>query len=450
MEVQMAKKFVFIGAGSLDFTRELIRDILTFEAFEDAELHLVDIDPKRLMYARKGVERIVQACGNHAKIFSTTERTEALSGADGVLITILQGGVEVWRTDIEIPKKYGVDTCVGDTRSASGIFRFLRTAPVLLDIIRDCEKYCPQAIVLNYTNPMAMLVNFLQQSSTINVTGLCHSVQGTAMMLAEWLGKDDKDIDYTCVGINHQAFYTKFTDKAGNDLYPALRKALEDPEIYNQEIIRNDMFRHLDYYTTESSGHVSEYNWWYRKRPELIVEYTTGGTGWNAGEYGFILHEYLERETTWEAEYQDWLENGELELEKGDEYASNIFNAVFGDHTPFPFNGNLRNQGLVTNIVEGACVEVPVLADQTGIHPVGVNSLPDHLAILVNLSAGIEDLVVKAVIEKNPKLVMRAIMMDPLSSAVLSLAEIRKMVKEMFAANKQYLTYFEAVDIDNL
>ena len=446
----MPRKFVFIGAGSLDFTRELIRDILTFKAFNDAELHLVDIDPVRLEYARKGVERIVKAGNYQAKIFTTLNREEALPDSDGVVITILQGGVEVWRTDIEIPKKYGVDVCVGDTRSAAGIFRFLRTAPEMLGIIRDCEKYCPKAIVLNYTNPMAMLIKYLKEESTMNVTGLCHSVQGTASMLAEWINKDISEIDYCCIGINHQAFYTKFSDKNGVDLYPALKEAIKDPQIYHEEIIRNDMFKHLDYYTTESSGHVSEYTWWYRKRPELIEKYTSGATGWNGGEYGYILRQYLNREDSWEKEYNDWLIDGELDLEKGEEYASDIFNAIYGDFTPFPFNGNLLNHGLITNVKAEACVEVPVIADKDGIVPVGVNTLPDHLAILVNLSAGIEDLAVKAVREKDPDMVLHAIMMDPLCSAVLSLAEIRDMVKEMFAANKQYLTYFEEKDINKM
>ncbi len=446
----MPKKFAFIGAGSLGFTRDLVRDILTFAAFSDAELFLLDINTKRLEYARKGVQRIIDAGNYPARVFATTDRQEALSGADGVLITILQGGVEVWRSDIEIPKKYGVDVCVGDTRSASGIFRFLRTAPPMLEILRDCEKYCPGAIVLNYTNPMCMLVKYLQEQTKVSVTGLCHSVQGTAMMLAEWLDQDYTNIDYTCIGINHQAFYTKFATKDGVDLYPALRAAIERPEIYQQEIVRNDMFKHLGYYCTESSGHVSEYNWWYRKRQDLIVKYTKDGSGWNPGEYAAILQEYLRRENSWESEYTQWLLEGEVELEKEEEYASDIFNAIFGDHTPFTFNGNIPNAGLITNVKQGACVEVPVMADERGIHPLGVHTLPDHLALLVNLSAGIEDLVVKAAIENNPQMVMHAIMMDPLCAAVLSLEEIRRMVKEMFVANKQYLTYFEDQDIDKL
>ena len=180
----MKRKFAFIGAGSLDFTRGLVRDILTFDAFRDCEIMLMDINETRLKYAKDGVMRIVEAGKYPAVVHATTDRKEALKDADGVLITILQGGVEVWRHDIEIPKKYGVDICVGDTRGPSGIFRFLRTAPVLLDIIRDVEVLCPNAIVLNYTNPMAMLVSYLQTQTEVNVTGLCHSVQGTAEMLA--------------------------------------------------------------------------------------------------------------------------------------------------------------------------------------------------------------------------------------------------------------------------
>lgn len=186
------KKITFIGAGSLDFTKDLARDILTFDAFRDAELMLMDIDPKRLEYAVRGVQKIIDAGSYPAVVKSTLDRREALAGADGVLITILQGGVEVWRSDIEIPQKYGVDICVGDTRGPSGIFRFLRTAPVMLEIIRDCEDVCPDAVVLNYTNPMAMLVSYLQSMSDMRITGLCHSVQETAAMLAGWIGAEDK------------------------------------------------------------------------------------------------------------------------------------------------------------------------------------------------------------------------------------------------------------------
>lgn len=433
------KRFAFIGAGSLDFTRGLVRDILTFEEFRDSEIVLMDIDEKRLKFAYDGIMRIVEAGKYPCSVIATLNRQEALKDADGVLITILQGGVDVWRSDIEIPKKYGVDICVGDTRGPSGIFRFLRTAPVLLDIIRDVERLCPKAIVLNYTNPMAMLVSFLQAQTKVNVTGLCHSVQGTAEMLAGWIGANPEEIEYTCAGINHQAFYLDFKWK-GEDAYPLLHEAIQREEIANEEPVRIEMYRHLKYFPTESSGHNSEYSAWFRKRSDLIEKYCTHGTGWNPGEYAYILKEYLERENSWEREYQEWVDEGTIELDRGEEYASNIFNAIFGDHTPYFFNGNLRNQGYITNIKEDACVEVPVIATEKGIHSIGRVTLPEHLAVLVNNSASIEELAVRAAIEKDAEKVFQAILFDPLTSSVLSMQEIKDMVQEMLDKNAEYLT----------
>ena len=230
---------------------------------------------------------------------ATLDRVEALKDADVVLTTILAGSTEVWRHDIEIPKKYGVDINVGDTRGPSGIFRFLRTLPPMMDIVRDMEKYCPKAILLNYTNPMAMLCGALQRQTHIPVTGLCHSVQGTAMMLAVWIGALYPEVNYLCAGINHQAWYLKY-EVNGQDAYPLIHKAItENPDIYNEEPVRNEMYLALGYYVTESSGHNSEYNWWFRKRPDLIEKYCTHGTGWNPGEYAYILKEYQQTEATW-------------------------------------------------------------------------------------------------------------------------------------------------------
>ena len=443
----MSKKFAFIGSGSLEFTRDLVRDILTFEAFQDCEIALMDIDSKRLAYSKKAVEKIIAGGHYQAKVVATQNRREALKDADGVLITILQGGVEVWRHDVEIPKKYGVDLCVGDTRGPAGIFRFLRTAPVMLDIIRDAEELCPNAIVLNYTNPMALLCGFLQRQTKMNVTGLCHSVQGTAEMLAGFIGAKPDDISYTSAGINHQAFYLKL-DWNGKDALPLLKKAvLEKPEVAAEEPVRTEMFLNLGYYPTESSGHNSEYNAWFRKRPDLIEKYCTHGTGWNPGTYAYILDEYFERENTWEIEFQKMLDEKDVDLKRGDEYASNIFNAVFGDHTPFEFNGNLRNFGLIDNLPAGACVEVPVLASRSGIRPFHVGNLPDNLAILVNTSSRCEELAIDGAMEGDPWKIFQAVLFDPLSSAVLSMAEIKQMVQEMLDKNKEYLTYFKSLTI---
>ena len=445
MRSDFLKKIAFIGAGSFGFTRGLVRDILSFPALSDCTIALMDIDPERLASIKKAVDKIVDAGKYPAKVVATMDRAEALKGADGVVCTILAGGVNVWRYDVEIPKKYGVDINVGDTRGPAGIFRALRTIPVMLDICKDIEQYCPNAIFLNYTNPMAMLCRAMQGQSKIQVTGLCHSVQGTAEMLAKWIGAPMEEITYLSAGINHQAFYLEYKWN-GKDAYPLIRKAItEKPEIYNEEIVRNEMYLNLDYYVTESSGHNSEYNAWFRKRPDLIEKYCTHGTGWNPGVYGYILDEYLRRESTWKNEIDEWLANDKVDLARGHEYAAYIFNATIGDGSLFEFNGNVRNFNLIDNLPEGCCVEVPVLASKRGLSPMHVGPLPEHLAILVNTSARCEELAVEAAITGDPRKVFHAICFDPLTSAVLSLEEIKKMVDEMFEANKKWLPQFKHI-----
>jgi alpha-galactosidase len=438
-------KIAFIGAGSLGFTRGLVRDILTFPLLQDATLALMDIDPERLDFAQKSVQRIIDMGKYPAKVTATLDRKEALRDADVVLVTILSGSTEVWRYDIEIPKQYGVDINVGDTRGPSGIFRALRTIPVMVDIAKDMERYCPGATMLNYTNPMAMLCRALQRSTSIQLTGLCHSVQGTAMMLADWIGASYKDITYTCAGLNHMAWYLKY-EWNGADAYPLIRKAIiERPEIYNEEIVRNEMFLHLDYFVTESSGHNSEYNAWFRKRKDLIEKYCTHGTGWNPGEYAYILKEYQTAESTWKDEARQWFaEETPIELERGEEYAAYIINALMGGE-PFTFNGNVPNTGLVTNLADGACVEVPVWVSRKGFEPVHVGALPPQCAALTNLTAQVEEMAVEGALTGDSRLVFQAICNDPLTSAVLSLAEIRQMVNQMFEQNKGYLSTFKSL-----
>jgi len=432
------KKFAFIGAGSFVFTRNLVRDLLTFPEFEDCELALMDIDQERLDGIEKAVRKIVSAAGKPARITTTLNRREALKNADGVLCTVFNGDVDVWRYDIEIPMKYGININVGDTRSVSGIFRALRNIPLMLDICRDIEECCPDAVFLNYTNPMSMLCKAMQTYTGLEVTGLCHSVQGTSKMLAEWLDIPMDKIHYLCAGVNHQAFFLKF-EEDGKDLYPVLREKLEDPEYYNKEIVRNEMFRYLGYYVTESSGHNSEYNAWFRKRPDLIEKYCTHGTGWNPGEYAYSLNLHIERKKHWKEELEQWIKEEKVDTNRGTEYAANIFNARFGDHTPFKFNGNVLNNGSVPNLPYDACIEIPTLADRDGIHPMIVGNLPAHLAILVSHTAQMENLVVEAAVKKSRNMVKQAVMMDPLSSAVCSMKEISDMCDELFEANKIYL-----------
>ncbi|MEK3724102.1 alpha-galactosidase [Paenibacillus sp. FSL H8-0034] len=436
------KKIAFIGAGSFGFTRTLVKDILTFPALSDCTIALMDIDDVRLAAITKAVNRIIEEGKYPAKVIAMKSRAEALEGADGVVCTILAGGVNVWRHDVEIPMKYGVDINCGDTRGPAGVFRALRTIPVMLDICKDIEKYCPDAIFLNYTNPMAMLCRAMQGMSKVKVTGLCHSVQGTAGKLAKWIGAPMDEITYKCAGINHQAFYLEYKWN-GKDAYPLIREALKKPEIYNIEIVRNEMFANLDYYVTESSGHNSEYNPWFRKRPDLIEKYCIDGTGSNPGKHAFILESYLKKEHSWQREIDEWLQKDTIDLERGPEYAAYIFNATIGDGTLFEFNGNVRNFGLIDNLPEGCCVEVPVLASKRGLDPMHVGPLPAQLALLINTNARCEELAVEAAIEGDPRKVFHSIAFDPLTSAVLSLNEIKLMVDEMFEKNKEWLPQFK-------
>jgi len=438
-------KIVFIGAGSFGFTRGLVRDILTFPLLENAELALVDINKQRLSFAKRACEKIV-AMGNYpAKVTATTDRREVLKGADAVVVTILRGSVSVWQHDILIPKKYGVDTNVGDTRGPSGIFRALRTIPTMLDIGRDMAELCPNAIMLNYTNPMAMLCHAMQRETDLKISGLCHSVQGTASMLAKWAGARPESVDYVCAGINHMSWFIKL-ERNGRDLYPRVRKAVEtDPDIYNHEQVRNEMFLALGYYVTESSGHNSEYNWWFRKRKDLIRKYCKTGTGWNPGEYAYILKEYTKRGKSWKTQIKEWLANEDaISLERGHEYAASIVNAYMGGEL-FEFNGNVTNTGLVSNLPQGCCVEVPVVASRKGFSPVHVGALPPQCAMLTGLSAQIEMLTVEGSLTGDPTLIYQAIAHDPLTASVLSLAEARKMVQEMFKRNAKHLPQFKSV-----
>ncbi len=441
-------KIAFIGAGSFGFTRKLVRDILTFPLLEDATLALMDIDPERLDFSRQAVQRIVDEGEYPAKVEATMNRREALEGADAVLCTILSGGVDVWQHDILIPKSYGVDINVGDTRGPSGIFRALRTIPVMLGIVKDMEELCPDATLLNYTNPMAMLCRAMQRESFIRFTGLCHSVQGTAAMLARWIGAPMDEIEYTCAGINHMAWYLKY-EWNGEDAYPLIHKAVtENEEIYNEEQVRNEMFLHLDYYVTESSGHNSEYNWWFRKRPDLIEKYCTEGTGWNPGHYAYILDQYRSREDTWKDDILAWLEDDNaIDLERGHEYAASIINALQGGR-PYKFNGNVPNTQLITNLPEGACVEVPVYVDSGGLHPIHVGPLPPQVAPLNRITVASEEMAVEAALTGDPRLVYQSILYDPLTAAVLSMEEIKDMVTEMLDQNRDYLPQFQQFKVE--
>ena len=435
-------RIVFVGAGSHIFTRRLVRDILSFPRLSNATIVLHDIDDTRLAHAHFGVQRIIAAGQYRAQVTATTNLEQAITNAD-IVVTTIAGSFDQWRHDIEIPAKYGVDLNIGDTRGPGGIFRFLRLYPAMQKIIRTMERYAPMATLLNYTNPMAMLCGALSRTSTIPIVGLCHSVQGTAEMLARWLGAPMNEISYTCAGINHMSWYLSYTWN-GINVTPILRQIIKNPVIYNEEIVRNELFMALGYYTTESSGHHSEYNWWFRKRPELIAQYCTTGTGWNPGASYAALNWYQAHMNDWATEAERERTNPQpIDLHPSNEYAAAIINALDGGDV-FKFNGNVPNRGYITNLPVGACVELPIYVDNHGIHPLPVGDLPPSVTMLTNLSSQIEELAIAGCLNGDPVLIYQAICHDPLTAAKLSLQEIRAMVNEMFAQSQPYLPHFGA------
>ena len=432
------KKIAFIGAGSVVFTTAVIADIATFPAFDDAHIALMDINPHHLQRITECVERIRRERGVHFTITVTEDRSEALRDADAVLCTVFNGDVDIWRHEIEIPAKYGVSMNVGDTRSVAGIFRALRNIPLMLDICADIEKYCPNAVFLNYTNPMAMLCKAMQtRYPKVDVTGLCHSVQETSRMLAEWASVDYEGVKYTCAGINHMAFFLELTHE-GRDLYPILREKIEEETYANKEKVRNEIFRTFGYYVTESSGHNSEYTPWFRKRPDLLRRYCSPvGANWNPGEHAFSLNVRSDPQR-FDKAIDSWFARP-LPPNRTKEYAANILNARIGDGTPFPFNANVLNCGTIANLPDQACVEVPVVAHKDGYTRTWQGTLPTAIATLVGWTAGIENLIFEAFCEKSKAKVYQAVSLDPLCAAVLSLAEIKEMCDEIFEKNQDYL-----------
>ncbi|OGF48954.1 MAG: hypothetical protein A2044_08285 [Candidatus Firestonebacteria bacterium GWA2_43_8] len=338
------------------------------------------------------------------------------------------------KNDLFIPKKYGVDLYIGDTRGPGGIFRALRVLPVLIDICKDVERYCPKAIVLNYSNPMAINCRGLQEKfPAMNVTGLCHSVQGTAHQLADIIGAPMNEISFLCAGINHQAWYLKYEWK-NEDAYPLIRKAFEKKDIYMKDVVRAEMFRHLGYFMTESSGHNSEYVPWFRKRRDLINKYCIGpGTNGRSQVYLKKAIKDLKdgKGDTWKDDIKEWIKNGKVDLPRGEEYAACIFNAIFGDNTVLEFNGNVRNFNLIDNLPYGCCVEVPVTASKNGFRAMHVGSLPMQLALINNTNAGCEELAVRAILDKDRDSLYYSAYHDPLTSAVLSLGETKNMIDDM-------------------
>ncbi len=439
-------KIAFIGAGSLGFTRGLVIDMLSYEDIsENLTISLIDIDETRLSYAKRAVERIVQVAGTNTKVEAHLDRKKGLKNADIVIVTILAQGVEGFRNEITIPKKYGVDFNVGDSYGTAGTFRSLRTIPIMLDFCRDIEKYAPKAYMLNYTNPMTMLCRAMQRESKVKTVGLCHSVQGLAPGLGRWIGAKAEEIVGECAGINHQAWLLRF-ERNGKDAYPELRKVVDKPEIYEQDRVRIEMFKALGYYVTESSGHNSEYVWWFRKRPDLIKKYCAPSkTDWNPGKHAYILEAYENREANdrWQKDMEDYAEGRvEIKIQRSHEYACRLVRGLLFDDV-CKFNGTIPNHGAITNLPFDAAVEIPMTASKAGFQGLTVGALPPQCVALNQVHTSAVELTVEAAVNGDPVAAYRACCLDPVAAAKLSLAEIKEMVDELFQAQAPYLPQFK-------
>lgn len=439
------KKVTFIGAGSLVFARSLVRDIMTFPALQDCHIALRDINEERLEAIAHDVDRIIKA-GNYPATYSaTTDRIEAIKDADIVITTILVGGVEAFRSDLEIPMKYGVNLNSGDTRGPGGIMRALRTMPVLVELCKEMEIYCPNAYLLNYTNPMNILCKILSMQTSIKVVGLCHSVQGALGKISKWTGIPKEELDYVSAGLNHQSWLLKIT-RNGEDISPLIREAIEDPENYYDDPVVCEMFKYFGYITTEAGGQNCEYNQWFRKRPDLVEKYAVAKSN-NPGTWGLEIRVYENADERWREASREWNEKP-VDLNRGYEYASSIINSLIGDHTLFTFNGNVINHGYISNLPEGSCVEVPILVSRGGIEPISVGALPPQCVMVNFVNTTCETLAAEGAVEGDPKKIFYAIANDPLTSAVCSLPEIKEMTEELLEQNKAYLPQFKSLKVE--
>ncbi|KXA98985.1 glycoside hydrolase family 4 [candidate division MSBL1 archaeon SCGC-AAA259O05] len=440
-------KITIVGAGSF-FTNEWIRDVLLAPGLDEGTFALIDIDEDRLNLAHEMAEKVVEETGEGWEVESSTKRRRLLPGSDYVINTIEVSGVDTVKYDYEIPKEYGVDQCIGDTTGPGGIMKAMRTVPSWLEILEDAERLCPDALVLNYTNPMHMMTLAADKASDMSVIGLCHSVQGTSRDLADYLDVPYEELEWECGGINHMAWFTKLAHD-GEDLYPRLKERARDPEIYERDPIRFEMMLHFGYFVTESSGHFSEYIPYFRKRDDLIDEYC--GEAYR-GERGFYarnwpkwrdaIDEYRKKWVEGEEIGDEFLEKFPMEeidlAERSNEYGSYVIEA-HSKGKPIVIHGNVPNEGLIDNLPEDGIVEVPVVVDRSGFHPCKFGELPEQLAALNRSNMAVHKLAVDSILEEDKEAAIRAFMLDPLTAAVCSPAEIRNMAEELFEAESGYV-----------
>lgn len=435
-------KIAFIGAGSIVFAKNLLFDILSFpELNKDCTISLMDINEKRLSLITKLADKLISQEGFRAKIESTTDRKTALNNADFVITMIQSGGLDAYEHDVNIPMKYGIKQAVGDTLGPGGVFRFLRTSVVFKSICQDIEKLCPDALWLNYVNPMAMNSWYVSEISRIKYVGLCHSVQGTSEWLASIIAAPLDEISYKCAGINHMAWFTEFKWN-GKDAYPLIKEKMNAPEIYKQDVTKFEFLKYFGYYVTESSHHMSEYVPYFRKSDEWI-DIIHKDANWNSqGVYnGMYLQCCKNSASTFYEDIEKMINAEKVEVSRTHEYGSFIIHSVVTG-TPRVIYGNVKNNNLVTNLPNGCCVEVACLVDKNGIQPTVFGELPPQLASLIKTNINVQELAVKGAVEEDKDLIYQAVMMDPLTSCVLTMPEIHKMVSDMIEAEKQWLPDF--------
>ena len=432
-------KIAIIGAGSMVFSTTLTNDILQTPGLEGSTVALMDPALAKVKAVEDYVNKIIRKNGLTHKVCSTADRREALADADYVITTFQIGGMEAYKHDYEIPLKYGVDQCIGQCVGPGGVMRGLRTIPVLADILHDMEEICPNALMLNYVNPMCTCSIGMSMSSDMPFVGLCHGIQTTLDLISGYVDVPKEKIDFLAAGINHMAWFIKL-EHEGKDLYPTFRANIEKPEYYINDKVRVETARHFGYFMTESTGHLSEYLYWFRKNRDLLDTYCDQPAF--GGESGACYKFCCEMVKKYEEVDILSLESGELEPRSID-YCSRILEAMETGKT-FRFNGNLINrEGYISNLPREACVEVPIYVDKSGLHPTHVGKLPSQLAALNRSNVTLQMLAAEAAVKADPELAFAAVAMDPLTSAVLGLKETRDMVRELFEAEAKWLPHFE-------
>ncbi len=425
------RKIAFIGGGSAKFVRELVVDLFSYKELENSTISLMDINKERLDLSRRLVEKIIKDRKLKAKVEASTDQRRAIKDADFIVITVMVGGYECYKRDVEIPRKYGVLQTVSDTTGPGAVMRILRTAPVLKKLVADAAELCPDAWILNYSNPMAMNVEVLNKCGHARSVGLCHSIQGCAVEIVRWLGLDPAEVDYAAGGINHRNFYLKL-ERAGRDLYPDLLK-IEKRIVKERpaERMRFELLRYLGAFPAEGPAHQAEYYPWIMKDATTAKYY--------GAEVGFGYEVDSKNFHNRSTEIREQIAGAKLiHYQRSNEYGVRIIHSLVTGSLR-KFYGNVPNRGLISNLPSGAIVEVPCVVDRNGIIPCGVGAIPSQLAAVMTPHIWLSEMAVDAVLSKNRTLLRQAIQADPLSSAILTLPKIKAMTDELLAANKEYL-----------